>query len=324
MIDGWEVSIQVPGTGNGKPFSFVLLPTTHDRPTMPGMTPERLGYTEIGHGAWRKVIREREFDFRLLTELVECEPLEALQREVMGASDLDIVSASGLIVVPETGGHVLAAYLDGELAGALYGFGGFVDGTLRIVSDWMGIVPQIRGSGLGRELKKLQAAVALGAGFREIVWTADPLRAANARLNFEILGAYCDRYEENRYGEGYATGLYGGLPTDRLHMTWSISDPAVQTKLAGRPPLRTAADVLDLEHYDPKQPAARALIHLPGDIDAILRTDPNGALRWRLHLREAIQQALAAGYIINGFVSGVAGDGELSALVIERHDGSHR
>jgi chorismate synthase len=284
------------------------------------VTPETLGFQEIAHGAWRKSVRGQEIEFRLLTDLVDFAPLEQLQREVMGASDLDIFPASGLTVVPETGGHVLGAYVDGELAGAVYGFGGFVDGTPRIASDWMGVWPRFRSAGLGAELKKLQAAVALADGFREIVWTVDPLRAANARLNFERLGAYSDHYEENRYGESYGAGLYGGLPTDRLHMTWPIADPEVQARLTGQLPLRTAADVLHVEHFDPKQKAAQALIYLPNEIDAILQTDPNAALRWRLLLRETIQQAFEDGFVIRGFVPGVAAGGELSAYVIERRE----
>ena len=85
---------------------------------MPGMTPETLGFIETGQGTWRKAVRGREIDFRLLTELADFAPLEELQREVMGASDLDLFPASGMIVVPETGGHVLGAYMEGELCGA--------------------------------------------------------------------------------------------------------------------------------------------------------------------------------------------------------------
>ena len=284
------------------------------------MTPETLGFETTGPGAWRKSVRGRGIAFRLLTGLADFAPLEQLQREVMGASDLDIFPASGLTVVPETGGHVLGAYVDGELAGAVYGFGGYVNGTPRIASDWMGVRPRFRSAGLGAELKKLQAAVALADGFREIVWTVDPLRAANARLNFERLGAYSDHYEENRYGESYGAGLYGGLPTDRLHMTWPIADPAVEERLTGQIPMRIAADVLHLDHFDPKVPATEALIYLPTDIDAILQADPNGALRWRLLLRETIQQAFEDGFVIRGFVPGVAAGGELSAYVIERRE----
>ena len=68
------------------------------------------------------------------------------------------------------------------------GWGGFV-GRPRVVSDFLAIRPEARSLGLATELKRLQAAIALSRGFEEIVWTVDPLRAANARLNFGKLGA---------------------------------------------------------------------------------------------------------------------------------------
>ena len=285
------------------------------------MTPESLGFREIGPDTWYKAVRGQEVAFRSLTDFADLEPIEALQREVMGVSDLDLFPASGLIGVPETGGHVLAAYIGRQLAGALYGFGGYRNGTPRIVSDWMGVSPRFRSVGLGAELKKLQAAIALRGGFQEIVWTVDPLRAANARLNFERLGAWSDHYEVNRYGEGYATGLYGGMPTDRLHMTWSITDPEVCARLTGQIAPRSARDLLGLRHFNPDSRANRALIYLPSDIDRILAGDVNAAIRWRITLREAMQSALNAGFVVRGFVPAVVDNGDLSAYLIEQPEG---
>jgi predicted GNAT superfamily acetyltransferase len=286
------------------------------------MTPEMLGFAETGPRAWSKSVRGREVTFRSLTEFADFAPVEALQRDVMGATDLDVFGSTGLIVVPETGGHVLGAYVDGDLAGAVYGFGGYHGGTPRIVSDWMGVAPQYRSAGLGAELKKLQAAVALAAGFQEIVWTVDPLRAANARLNIERLGAWSDHYEENRYGDSYAAGLYGGLPTDRLHMTWSITDPALVPRLTGQVPPRSAEDVAKLDHFRPPDGADQALIYVPTDIDKIMTTDRDAALRWRLALREAMQTAFEDAYVVRGFIPGVADQGALSAYLIERRKGN--
>ena len=153
------------------------------------MTPESLGFSPTWHNAWTRTVREQEILFRVLTDFDDFVPIEHLQRAVMGATDLDIFPASGMTVLAETGGFALGAYLGTELAGALYGFGGIHAGTPRIVSDWMGVWPRFRSAGIGAELKKLQAGIAARDGFREVVWTVDPLRAANARLNFEKLGA---------------------------------------------------------------------------------------------------------------------------------------
>jgi predicted GNAT superfamily acetyltransferase len=285
------------------------------------MTPEQLGFIETGPNGWAKTVRDSGVIFRSLTDFADFAPIEQLQREVMGTTDLDIFPASGLIVVPETGGHVLAAYLDGELAGALYGFGGFHHGTPRVVSDWMGVWPRYRSAGIGAELKTLQAAIASMAGFREVVWTVDPLRAANARLNFEKLGAYSDHYEENRYGEDYAAGLYGGLPTDRLHMTLPLTDRAVEARLTGRIPPRTAEDIAGVPRFEPGIAVDRALINLPSDIDQLVATDLTAAISWRYALRTNIQAALAEGFVIRGFIPATAERGALSAYLIERDEG---
>lgn len=286
------------------------------------MTPESLNFARAGVDSWTKTVRGRAISFRSLHKLEEMIPIEDLERAVMGVTDLDLFPASGLVGVPETGGQVLAAYVDSDLVGAVYGFGGYVNGVPRLSSDWMGILPEFRSFGLGAELKKLQAAIAATDGFREIVWTVDPLRAANARLNFERLGAWSGRYEENRYGERYGTALYGGLPTDRLHMTWEIADPAVEARLRGDIPPRSARDIAGMEPYLPRQTANQALILAPADIDAIIATDLQSAIRWRMILREAILHAFDEGFVIRGFVPGVGDGGALSAYLLERGKGN--
>jgi predicted GNAT superfamily acetyltransferase len=285
------------------------------------MTPESLGFTPTWHNAWTRTVREQEILFRVLTDFDDFVPIEHLQRAVMGATDLDIFPASGMTVLAETGGFALGAYLGSELAGALYGFGGFHAGTPRIVSDWMGVWPRFRSAGIGAELKKLQAGIAAQAGFTEVVWTVDPLRAANARLNFEKLGAYSDRYERNRYGADYGSGLYGGMPTDRLHMTLRLDDPEVEGRMTGRIPPRAARDIRGMGVYKPGIRDDRALIYLPTDIDRIVATDMDTAIRWRYELRETIEPAFAEGFAICGFIPAIAENGDRSAYLIERREG---
>jgi predicted GNAT superfamily acetyltransferase len=259
----------------------------------------------------------------LLRSLADLVPTESLQREVFGASELDLVAASELVVVQETGGDVIGAFRESgaveELIGVSVGLGGFYLRRPRLVSDFLVVRTDMRSIGLGAEMKKLQAALALERGFVEIVWTVDPLRAANARLNLEKLGAYANHYEVNRYGEGFGAGLYGNMPTDRLHMTWQITDPGVRNRLLGQTPPLSAADVDDLLHFSPDRPnAERALVYLPSNIDDLLARDPNAALRWRLTLRETLQLAFAAGYAITGFVPQTDPERELSSYVLTR------
>lgn len=294
-------------------------------------TPADLGFTVaspgesgIGQAGWSKRCGAYDVSFRRLCSLPELEPVETLQRVVFaGITDLDLVAAGMLVVVPETGGEVLGAFVanpDGEeLVGFVIGWGGYVDGRPRILSDMLGVRPGYRGAGLGAELKKLQAAVAVAAGFVEIVWTVDPLRAANARLNFEKLGAYADKYEIDRYGSGFAADLYGGMPTDRLHVTWPIMSEAVRERLMQPASARARRDVAGVPAFDPEAGAfaTQVLVPMPADIDALVASDPETALTWRYTLREALVPAFEQGYAVTGFAP-VTGQRTDPALVLTR------
>lgn len=291
---------------------------------MPLLTPADLGFVPDGPasdgtepGSWRKVVGGRVVRFRRLRTLAELKPVEDLQRAVFaGIGDRDLVAAGMLVVVPETGGEVLGACVatsggGQDVVGFAVGWGGFVRGRPRILSDMLGVRPGFRGGGLGAELKKLQAAVALAAGFVEMVWTVDPLRAANARLNFEKLGAHAGRYEIDRYGSGFAADLYGRMPTDRLHVTWPLTTPGVRDRLLGNVPPRTADDVRSIPRFDPNRVAPavrppRVLLPLPADIDGLLVADPAAALRRRLELRGALVAAFEQGYVVTGFAPPLA------------------
>lgn len=276
-------------------------------PAVP-FTAADLGFEDRGNDGWRARVGDRDVAFRPLRRLPDLLAVEELQRAVFGVTDRDLLPASALVVVPETGGETIGAFVvdgDGgsELVGFVAGWGGFRDGRPRLVSDMLGVRADRRHAGLGAALKRLQAASALARGFVEIVWTVDPLRAVNARLNLEKLGAVADRYEEDRYGAGYGAGLYGGLPTDRLHVAWPLRSDRVRDRLLGRTRQTTPEEVADLPRFAPGAGAPRALVPLPPDVDRLLARDPAAALRWRLSLRENLQRAFAEGYAVVGFVA---------------------
>ena len=219
------------------------------------MTPESLGFTEINDLEWRKAVRGREVTFRSLIDFDDFGPVETLQRDVMGATDLDVFGSTGLVSVPETGGHVLAAYIDGELAGAVYGFGGYHNGTPRHrrPTGWAcRRIPAQPGS--ARNSRNCRPPLHSQPDFREIVWTVDPLRAANARLNSNDSAHGRTIMRRTATARRTAARLYGGLPTDRLHMTWSIADPEVAARLMGEIPPRSAEDVPSWSHSVPGGP----------------------------------------------------------------------
>jgi predicted GNAT superfamily acetyltransferase len=285
--------------------------------------PAALGFSGSEETGWTGATRGREVHFRLLRTLADLVQAERLQQEVFGVSERDLIPANELIVVPETGGAVIAAFLPDDpdrAVGVLVGWGGFV-GRPRVVSDFLAIRPEARSLGLATALKRLQAAIALSRGFEEIVWTVDPLRAANARLNFGKLGATADHYEIDRYGSTFATSLYGGLPTDRLHVTWDIASPRVLSRLLGQDDAQLSPSNHDPAPFAPGMSEHAALVKIPADIDALLAASPEEALTWRLALRESLCQAFAAGFAITGFRP--AAVDEDPAYVLERRQAAN-
>jgi hypothetical protein len=117
----------------------------------PGSAP--LNATDLGFGGneasgWTLSLRGRHVEFRLLQTLDDLRQAERLQEEVFGVSERDLIPANELIVVPETGGAVIGAFLSQQpedAAGVLVGWGGFV-GKPRIVSDFLAVRPEARTS----------------------------------------------------------------------------------------------------------------------------------------------------------------------------------
>ena len=284
------------------------------------IAPSQLGFIPLNPAAdvhdqiaWEQTLNGSRVIFRLLRTLEEFGPVEAIERDTLGFDDVDLLSASALMTVPETGGEVIAAFLpnlagEEQMIAAGIGWGGFVDRRPRIISDFLGVTQSARSIGVGSAMKRLQAAVASTAGFEEIVWTVDPLRAANARLNFGKLRAYCDHYERNRYGEAMGQSHYGGLPSDRLHVTWPLTSQRVIDALIETPSSSAMPN---------DSPSTTRRVVIPDDIDAVLSRSRADARAWRMRVRGELEPLFVAGWVITGFASaGTTGDD--AALVLSQ------
>ncbi|MDR7451152.1 MAG: GNAT family N-acetyltransferase [Armatimonadota bacterium] len=231
---------------------------------------------------------------RPLTALADLRAVEALQQEVWGMPDRDVVPTHHLLASVSAGGLVLGAFdTTGALIGFCYGFVGLREGRPLFYSHMAGVVRSWRGRGVGFRLKQAQREAALARGLERMVWTFDPLQAPNAHLNLHRLGACASRYYVDYYGE-MPDALNRGLPSDRLEVDWWLRSERVRLLAGGRPP---SGEVLDEE-------GALLRIEIPADFDALRRTDIEGVRRWRLRTREAFQRAFAAGYEAVDFVQG--------------------
>ena len=278
------------------------------------VTAESLGFVAIGEHRWRKEIRGHTIEFRELRELEELGMAERMQRDVMKLSEEDTVRASFLVVAPDTGGFVIGAFEGERELSVAFGYGGYLHPEPFLHSDFLAVVPEAQSLGIGFEMKRLQAILALERGYESIRWTVDPLRAANARLNHERLGALGIKYTRNKYGSEFGAGLYGGMPTDRLLLRWPLRPERTAERLIGDYIPRPDGSLDGLEEMSAKSLGSPQLVvSIPGDIDALVKIDFDRAMRYRMETREKIELALDAGY----FVSGAARGGDGSRLLLE-------
>jgi predicted GNAT superfamily acetyltransferase len=250
---------------------------------------------------------------RELKTLDDCRQVAALERDVWGYTDSeDVVPPPVLIVSIKRGGILLGGFDDeGAMKGFVYSIPGIKNGRLVQWSHMLGVTEDARNSGLGLQLKLAQREHALARGVDLIEWTYDPLQALNAHLNFTKLGVVVEEYEENIYGES-SSPLHYGSPTDRFVAEWKLTEAHVERRIGARglglvrdasvgsAPLVNAAvpsggglipGDADLTRTD-----RRVLVEIPGHYSAMLTSQPQLALDWRLATRQIFQAYFARGY----------------------------
>jgi chorismate synthase len=235
-------------------------------------------------------------------------PLDALslvvrlQAKVWGMPPEDLVPVNMLAVLPDTGGSLLVAYREsaGFNADGWLGFAiaaGSRSGTL--VSHMLGVREEQRGTrDLGWHLKLLQGYEALRSGHRSAIWTFDPMRGANARLNLEKLGATVRELTLDKYGV-LRSELYGNVPSDRFTAHWDLISATTHRRLEdvrtgrylGSDPnvVRELPELLSDNAVSLAADAPAAVRYrIPADIDALMSHDPARANAWRSEMRAAL------------------------------------
>jgi len=238
-----------------------------------------------------------------------------------------------------------------HMAGFAYGFTGLIDkeigyrdpANLVFYSQYAGVLPGIRNSGLGIRLKRFQArAVRDGLGISVISCTYDPLVGVNARRNIHHLGMEAAAYKTACY-TGYS-GHFNRLdiPTDRFKAVWDLDHPrptadvdaadllergrlAVSSVLAeveglsGRRSLPLATEPIRPEGQDP------LLVEIPFDFYAMLKEtavdDPEVRripLDWRLITRRVFLSLFESGWRVVDFCLLPDGDRKRDFYVLSR------
>ena len=280
---------------------------------------------------------------RLLETPDEMEQVEQLQHLVWPGSHLDVTPSHLLLTMAHNGGLVLGAYAGDKLVGLLFGFPGLYDvpdgPRPKHCSHMMGVHPDYRNTGIGFALKRAQWQMVRRQGLDRITWTYDPLLSANAHLNIARLGAVCNTYLRNTYGE-MRDNLNQGLPSDRFQVDWWINTVRVEKRLSHRPRRELGLDHFDRANipllYDVSTltpPGSRVaflrppedfavpgetllLAEIPSDFLALKNADFELARTWRIFMREIFETCFNAGYLVTDFVRDTSGERPRSLYVL--------
>jgi len=273
----------------------------------------------------------------MLETVTEMEQIEELQRLVWPGSETDVIPVHLLVTLAHNGGLVLGAYEDDKLVGLLVGFVGLYevpDGPRpKHCSHELGVLPEARNTGIGFALKRAQWQIVRKQGLDRITWTYDPLLSRNAYLNIARLGAVCNTYLREIYGE-MRDELNAGLPSDRFQVDWWLNTRRVERRLGSHPrPVLTqadfeAADAQSLYPVDSSGAFIRPPGHLtvpegslllaeiPSDFMQLKADDFELARAWRMFSREMFETCFSGGYLVTDFVYDTSGNRPRSFYVL--------
>ncbi|PWH18331.1 MAG: hypothetical protein DDG60_00630 [Anaerolineae bacterium] len=263
-------------------------------------------------------------EIRILETPEEMAEVEQLQRVIWPGSETDVVPLHLLITAAHNGGLALGAFEDGKMVGFVFGFPGLYevpDGPrLKHCSHMLGVLPGLRDAGIGFALKRAQWQIIRKQGIDRVTWTYDPLQSRNAHLNIARLGAVCNTYLREVYGQ-MRDGLNAGLPSDRFQVDWWVNTRRVERRLG-----KTPRSELEIDNYDsariqqvynvsigsdslvrppesfsvPDQ--AMLLAEIPSDFMHIRQTDFSLAVSWRAFTREVFETCFGLGYLVTDFI----------------------
>jgi len=234
----------------------------------------------IDHDDAKPLEESEPVDIRVLTDPADLRRLTVLFNQVWGTVT-PLVGIELLRAIGHTGGYVAGAFSQQRIVGGSIGFLGRHRGEIALHSHVTGILPGVRQTGLGRQMKLHQREWAADQGIDWVTWTFDPLVRRNAWFNIAVLGAQVDDYLVDFYGP-MNDSINGNDPSDRLLVAWSTQGPA------GPPPAI------------PTPPGA-VVVPTPEDIVVLRRTDPTEASTWRLRLREELGGRLTSGARVLSF-----------------------
>lgn len=256
----------------------------------------------------------------ILETSVDMEEIEVLERTIWPGSETDVIPSHMLLAAVHGGGLVIGAYDSStepsRLVGFVFGFPGIyytADGPrIKHCSHQLGVLPEYRNTGIGFRLKRAQWQMVRHQGIDRITWTFDPLLSRNAHLNITKLGAVCNTYLRDFYGE-MRDEMNQGLPSDRFEVDWWVNTRRVERRLSKRP--RRNLRLQDFQKADAlfypqlsslpdisTETDRLVLVEIPANLPEIKDTDRALAMEWRMYTRSMFENLFEQGYLIIDFV----------------------
>lgn len=276
---------------------------------------------------------------RILETIEEMEQVEELQRVVWLGSETDVVPSHLLITLAHNGGLVLGAYEGDKMVGTLFGFVGLYDTPAgsrpKHCSHQMGVLPEARDAGIGFALKRAQWQFVRQQGLDCITWTYDPLLSRNGNLNIARLGAVCNTYMREVYGE-MRDDMNAGLASDRFQVDLWVNTARVSQRMGDHP--GPALKLADFESarapifyrvdstgafirppgHLPVPGETPLLAEIPSDFLKLKAADFGLARDWRQFTREMFETSFADGYLVTDFVYDASSGNPRSFYVLTR------
>ncbi len=258
---------------------------------------------------------EPSIGIREIGLISEMREVEALQKEVWGCDDRDVVPLTIFTATKEVGAILVGAFDGSSLVGFAYGFVGCENGQMVHHSHMLAVNPSYRNFNLGYRLKLAQRERVLAQGITRMTWTFDPLQSLNAHFNFNKLGVLADQYKIDFYGAATSSVLHRS-GTDRLWVSWLLSSRRVSERLQTGSRRTTPVDDLERNvslvrvgaNNEPQRSDSTGFlgqenlsIEIPSSTNALQRANPELAAMWREATRRAFTEAIASGYLVEEF-----------------------
>lgn len=239
-----------------------------------------------------------------LAALSSLEDADAIVR-VMAATWGEEIPRETIRALAGSGNVPWGAFEGDELIGYVLGWAAVEpsDG-LHEHSHMLAALPGRRHRGVGYTLKLAQRASCLDRGIDLVRWTFDPLVARNAHLNMNKLGARCDRFHRDYYGQMPDT-INAGDRSDRLVVRWRLDQPLGAPRLPADASLAVRSDG-PIEAPSPvvvagSEEAGAVAMQVPADHAAVRAADPRLGAAWREVVGATLEACFGRGLSVVAF-----------------------